>query len=380
MNNNINNGQGNMVNNGNGMGQPIQQPVIAPQQPIGQPVQQPMMQPQPMAQPSVAPMADAPKKTSGVCIAALIFAFLISPVGLILGIVGLATYKKNNQKGKGLAIAAILISILLPVLMVVLLFGGLIGLVNGGTEAATAIQEGCNSLDANGAYESSDGTVVCKDFSCEYEKDGFTLSSTCNLITNTGDDTEEDDTDNTVKSGTLYENVDFEGYMCVGEECTIDLYLNEDDDETVSYTYTGTKLELVKILKDYEDYIKVNAYVDETTEKINDIELFLMSTGENISTVSTEDELRTKIGLYIEGTYTEVLTVDYVGMPGVGFDGDNSYTYENYSLTDSKGNEYEMKYIVSGSGLNLEEDKEYTVTFEVKKGTFDYEYYIKSVK
>ena len=92
MNNNINNGQGNMVNNG-----------------VGQPIQQPMMQPQPIAQPSVSPIAEVPKKTSGVCIAALIFAFLISPVGLILGIVGLATYKKNNQKGKGLAIASILI-------------------------------------------------------------------------------------------------------------------------------------------------------------------------------------------------------------------------------------------------------------------------------
>ena len=82
----------NSINNGNGINQSVQQSIIQSQ-----------------------PMTEAPKKTSGVCIAALIFAFLISPVGLILGIVGLATYKKNNQKGKGLAIAAILISIFLPV-------------------------------------------------------------------------------------------------------------------------------------------------------------------------------------------------------------------------------------------------------------------------
>ena len=347
----------NSINNGNGINQSVQQSIIQSQ-----------------------PMTEAPKKTSGVCIAALIFAFLISPVGLILGIVGLATYKKNNQKGKGLAIAAILISIFLPVLMVVLLFGGLIGLINGGTEAATAIQEGCNSLDATGSYESSDGTVICKDFTCEYAKDGFTLSSTCNLITNTDDDIEENDTDTFIKSGTLYENVKLSGYMCMGEVCTFDIYLKEDDEEPVSYTYNGSKDELLKKLNDYEDYIRINIYVNESTKEISEFELFLKSNNENISSVSTEDELRTKIGLYIEGTYTEVLTVDYVGMPGAGFDGENSYTYEKYLLTDSKGVEYEMKYIVSGSGLNLEEDNEYTVTFEVKKGTFDYEYYIKSVK
>ena len=57
-------------------------------------------------------------------IVALVSAFVIAPVGLILGIVSLVQIKNNpNQKGKGLAIAAIIISSIGILLFVFMLIG-----------------------------------------------------------------------------------------------------------------------------------------------------------------------------------------------------------------------------------------------------------------
>ena len=175
--------------------EPVQPQPVPVQQPVAEPVQ-PMVQPAPVQQvvpqsPVVVPIEPEKKKTNGVCIAAIIFAFLMPLVGLILGIIGIGSSKKNGEKGKGLAIAAILISILLPVVLVIAFFGLIVGAVNGTSEAATAIQKGCNNLDEYGEYESRDGLVKCEDYVCEYKKNGFELSSSCNLI-NT-DDTEESD-------------------------------------------------------------------------------------------------------------------------------------------------------------------------------------------
>jgi hypothetical protein len=152
--------------------------------------QQSMMQPvQPIMQ---------PQKTNALCIVSLILAFILGPVGTILGIVGLINAKKHGEKGKGFAIAAIIIGILIPLLIILLfvaLFAGIIGIVNGESEAAIALQEGCAKLDNNGDYESSDGTVICENYKCEYSKDGFKLSSTCNLVNTENYEDEEDDDD-----------------------------------------------------------------------------------------------------------------------------------------------------------------------------------------
>jgi Domain of unknown function (DUF4190) len=53
------------------------------------------------------------KKTSGLAVAALVLAFFFPVVGFILGIVALSSIKKNNESGRGLAISAIVISVIL---------------------------------------------------------------------------------------------------------------------------------------------------------------------------------------------------------------------------------------------------------------------------
>lgn len=54
-----------------------------------------------------------------------IFAFLFPPVGFILGIIALSQIKKTNEKGKGLAIAAIVFGAIFFLLLILIVFVGI---------------------------------------------------------------------------------------------------------------------------------------------------------------------------------------------------------------------------------------------------------------
>jgi len=56
-----------------------------------------------------------PQGTNGLSIAGLVLAFIIAPVGFILSIIGLVQAGKRGQKGKGLALAGIIVSLLLMI-------------------------------------------------------------------------------------------------------------------------------------------------------------------------------------------------------------------------------------------------------------------------
>lgn len=184
-------------------------------------------------------------------------------------------------------------------------------------------------------------------------------------------------------NGTLIEDVIISGYMCMGENCTI-LAGVKDSENDVSYNYNGENIEFVKSLNDYSDYIKVNIYVTGEGENITIVnyELFNKSTNTKIDGVTTEEQLRTVLGMYNIGTHTAEFTLVEIGMVGAGFgDNEESYTYIEYEFVDEKGFEYEMKYINPGIESNaLVEGNKYTVTFEITEGTFDYEYTIKEIK
>ncbi|MBN3458806.1 DUF4190 domain-containing protein [Mycobacterium sp. DSM 3803] len=65
------------------------------------------------------PVAPAPASTNGTAIAALIFAILFAPVGVILGHIARSQIKRTGEGGKGLATAALIIGYLLIVLPLV---------------------------------------------------------------------------------------------------------------------------------------------------------------------------------------------------------------------------------------------------------------------
>ncbi len=175
------------------------------------------------------------------------------------------------------------------------------------------------------------------------------------------------------------ENVKISGYQCLDSNCTASIGDSENPEQ---YTLNVSNVELFKVLDDYVDYINVNiSYVENDGKKsIVDYKIFIKATNEDISSAQNEEELRNKIGLFAAGNHTESLTLSEIGSVGAGTEGDEAYSYQNFTFTDAKGNKYEMMLKNPSNDLNLTVGNSYTVTFDVVKDTFDYEYKITSIQ
>ena len=69
-----------------------------------------------------------PPKTNTMAILGLIFAFVFSPLGIVFSAIGLSQTKERGERGRGLAIAGLVLSIVLLLLSVALFFLLLAGL------------------------------------------------------------------------------------------------------------------------------------------------------------------------------------------------------------------------------------------------------------
>lgn len=132
------------------------------------PTQPPAAAPYPPAPPAAAPYPTQPPAApatpgKGLSIAAIILAFLVPVVGLILGIVAMVQSKKAGHKN-GLALAAVIIGAVLTVAWVAffmisaLLIGSVVAA--GGEavmEVVTACQNGAESVTFEGQ------TISCED-------------------------------------------------------------------------------------------------------------------------------------------------------------------------------------------------------------------------
>lgn len=68
------------------------------------------------------------RPVSSLAILGLIFAFLLAPLGFIFSLLALSDVKKENKRGKGLAIAGVILSVLntiISILLTVFLLGGM---------------------------------------------------------------------------------------------------------------------------------------------------------------------------------------------------------------------------------------------------------------
>ncbi len=193
-----------------------------------------------------------------------------------------------------------------------------------------------------------------------------------------GNNTNDTNNSNSSTDGTLLKNVEFNGYSCVGSKCSVTI--KDPNGNSADYSINSDD-ELIKALNDYKEYINVDIYYtdDGSEKKINSYKIYLKANDEDISNVKTESALREKIGLYSLGTYTEDFVLKEIGTPGTGYDNGNSYTYNNYTFTNSKNTDYEMKYINAPDNLNLVVGSTYTITFEVVEGIMDYDYNIVSI-
>ena len=77
------------------------------------------------------------KKTSGLAVAALVLAFFFPVVGFVLGIVALSSIKKNNESGRGLAISAIVISVILTLVWLLTMLNFVLAINKAANETAT---------------------------------------------------------------------------------------------------------------------------------------------------------------------------------------------------------------------------------------------------
>ena len=97
----------------------------------------------PMA-PMMAPTMGPPvARSNGVATAAIIFAFFVPLVGLILGIVGIGRSREAGGTGRGLSIAAIVMSIVMMAIGGFVLFGAL----GGPAKVAERLNPGCVSAE-----------------------------------------------------------------------------------------------------------------------------------------------------------------------------------------------------------------------------------------
>jgi len=90
------------------------------------------------------------KKTSGLAIAALILAFLFPLIGLILGIVALSSIKKNNEGGKGLATASIIIALVIMFIQVFAVFAIIAGVQKGVKDSGLNVDGKTGSVSVQG--------------------------------------------------------------------------------------------------------------------------------------------------------------------------------------------------------------------------------------
>lgn len=108
---------------------------------------------QPATQTTTSQPMPTSGKTNTMAVIALILAFFIPLIGLILGIVAISQIKKRNEGGKGLAIASIVVSIVIMVMqfiVVLAIAGGIFAAKSELNKQGVNIDTNNGSIDVKG--------------------------------------------------------------------------------------------------------------------------------------------------------------------------------------------------------------------------------------
>ena len=150
-------------------------------------------------------MNNEPKKTNALCIAGLVCSFLIAPLGLILSIVGVVQVKKNNEDGKALGIAGIIIGALGTLFQIIALVFTIFAFVSFANDtkpmfeevegiiddsktgisrarAEIKLEDACGKLDSNGDYAyltDDEYTIKCEDYFCTLKTEDDRYTKKC---------------------------------------------------------------------------------------------------------------------------------------------------------------------------------------------------------
>ena len=193
----------------------------------------------------IAPRAAAPSKTSGLCIAGFVVSLISIPligipaiIGLILSICGLGAANKKNLKGKGLAIAGIIISILTGLFFLLIVGLTLLGFTEFFDEYGEDI---VREVETRSEYEDLNIKKIIKNESWVLERQGsylvFESGNRFRYYETYGDD------DSSYYEGT---------YEIYGGRDAIE-YVSEDLEE-----YGVTEEEIEELLAADKDYCEEN--------------------------------------------------------------------------------------------------------------------------
>jgi hypothetical protein len=163
------------------------------------------------------------------------------------------------------------------------------------------------------------------------------------------------------------------GYSLFNEEGI--LYV-EVDDQDLEIRFKED--DFLQILNNYEEYIRVNiTYTEAGKEKyLGSYDLVNAKTGDLITGVKNEIELRNRLGLKNEGTYTEVLTLKTpLDNQGIGINDEGTYTFYELTFERENGEEFRISLKIPEGDTRdysfLQVGESYNLTYEVKRDEFD---------
>ena len=117
-------------------------------------------------------------KTNNLVLWGFIFSFLFPLIGLIICIISLVQMKKRGEKGRGFAIAGIIVATTSYIVPFVIVF-----VINNYYSydfvKTNYLKPACKMRDEEGKYEGSDGTVKCEDNICVYDDGEKRVVLTC---------------------------------------------------------------------------------------------------------------------------------------------------------------------------------------------------------
>jgi hypothetical protein len=102
----------------------------------------------------------ASQKTNTMAILGLVFAFVISPLGIVFSAIGLSQIKKRRENGRGIALAGLILGIVFTLLGVLALALLAVGAANTAVDTSSAEQARASLSQALGDDPSSDDTAT----------------------------------------------------------------------------------------------------------------------------------------------------------------------------------------------------------------------------
>ncbi len=153
------------------------------------------------------------------------------------------------------------------------------------------------------------------------------------------------------------------------------LYVEVDNQE-FEINFKGD--EFLPILSNYGEYVRVNiTYTEAGKDKyLGSYDLVNAKTGNIITGVKDEVDLRNRLGLKNVGTYTELLTLRTpLDNQGTGIDDEGEYTFYELTFENESGEEFRISLQIREGDTRdysfLQVGEKYNVTYEVKKDSFD---------